>query len=164
MPRLRQKMGDSTSTIKVSLLGQGGTPLGHQNGGTQSPQQNYCSRVMGDAAFAPKNGGLNVHNESIAAQAKGDAARATILRDSTSTTKLLPPGDGGCRGCAKKWGTQCSHQKYCRSGEGGATLGQQKGGDSHFATNKYSYRRAMAPFSGEHEVAMLGLSKEPRLL
>ena len=50
---------------------------------------------MGDAAFAPKNGGLNIHNESIAAQAKGDAARATNLGDSTSTTKLLPPGNGG---------------------------------------------------------------------
>ncbi len=63
-----------------------------------------------------------------------------------------------------KWGTQHPHQKYCRLGEGGATLGQQKGGDSHFATNKYSYRWAAAPFSGEHEDAMLGPSKEPRLL
>jgi hypothetical protein len=48
---------------------------------------------MGNAAFAPKNGGLNIHNESIAARAKGDAARATNPGDSTSTTKLSLPGD-----------------------------------------------------------------------
>jgi hypothetical protein len=132
MPHLRQKMGDSTFTMKVLPLGQGGMPLGQQNWGTQRPQQNYCHQAMGDAAFAPKNGGLNIHNESIAAWAKGDAAWATNLGDSMSTTKkLLPPGNGGCHVCAKKWGTQCPHQKVLPLGQRGGHAQATKKGEAH---------------------------------
>ncbi len=121
-------MGDSTSTIEVLPLGQGGTLLGQQNWGTQCPQQNYCRRAMGDAAFAPKNGGLNVHIESIAAQAKGDAARATNLGDSTSTTKLFPPGNGGCRGCTKNGGPNVHTKSIAARAKGGPRLGNKRGG------------------------------------
>ena len=125
----RKKMVGATSTTKVLLLGRGGTPLGQKNRGTQCPQQDYCRRLMGDAAFVPKNGGLNVHNESIPTQVEGDATRATNLGDSTSTAiKLLPPGDGGCRLCAKKWGTQRPHQKYRHLCKGGPHSGNKKGG------------------------------------
>jgi hypothetical protein len=150
--------------MKVSLLGQGGTLLGQQNWGTQRPQQNCPHRAMGDAVFAPKNGGLNIHNESITARAKGDAAREKNLGYSTSTTKWSPPGNGGCRVCAKKLGDPTSTPKVLPLGKRGATLGQQKGGDSHFAMNKYSYQRAVAPFIGKQKDAMLCPSKEPRLL
>ncbi len=44
------------------------------------------------------NGGL----ERIAAQAMGDAARATKMGDSKSTTKVLPLG---------RWGMPCGQQK-----------------------------------------------------
>ena len=72
------KSGNSTSTSKATLPRQGGALLGLQKWGTQHPQHNY----NGGCCLCDKNGGLNVHNESITAQARGDTTWAK-MGDST---------------------------------------------------------------------------------
>jgi hypothetical protein len=130
MPHLCQKMGDSMFTMKVLLLGQGGMPLRQQNWGTQHPQQNYHPRALGDAAFAQKNGGLNVHNESIAIWAKGDAARATNLGYSMSTTtKIIAAGRWGMPCLCQKMGDPTSTPKVLSLGQrGGHAQATKRGG------------------------------------
>jgi hypothetical protein len=90
--------------MKISPLGRGGTPLGQKKGGTQRPQQDHCHRAMGDAVFVSKKGGLNVHNEGIAAWAKRDTAQMT------------------------KKGTQWPHQNYCRRAMGDAAFAPKNEG------------------------------------
>jgi hypothetical protein len=99
------------------------------NWGTQRPQGNYCRRAMGDAACAPKNGGLNVHNDSIAARVMGDAARATKLGGATSTTKLPLPGNGGCRVYTKNGGLNVHDESIAARARGDAA-GATNLGDS----------------------------------
>jgi hypothetical protein len=88
------QLGDSTSTRKLLPPGDGGCRV--------------CA----------KNGGLNVHNDSIAARAMGDAARVTRLGDATSTTKLLPPGNGGCRVCTKNGGLNVHNESIAARARG----------------------------------------------
>jgi hypothetical protein len=94
---------------------------------------------MGDAACAPKNGGLNVHNDSITARVMGDATRATKLGDATSTSKLLPPGNGGCRVCTKNGGLNVHSESLAAIGRGGMPLGQQTWG-THCPQQNYRHQ------------------------
>jgi hypothetical protein len=50
------------------------------------------------------------------------------LGDSTSTMKLLPLGDGGCRMCAKKMGDSMFTMTVSPLGQWGVPLGQQNWG------------------------------------
>jgi hypothetical protein len=143
MPHVHQKMGDSMSTINVLPLGQGGAPLGQQNWGTQCSQQNYCHWVMEDAAFTPKkNGGLNVHNESIAARAKGDTAWATKLGDSKSTMKSSLPGNG----FAKNGGLNIHNESIIARARG-MPLGQQNWGTQRPQQNYFCRAMRNAAFA-----------------
>jgi hypothetical protein len=68
-----------------------------------------------------------VRNERIAARVMGDAARATKMGDSKSTTKVSPLGNGGRRVGDKKGGTRSLQEKLL-IGRWGTPLGQQKWG------------------------------------
>ncbi len=123
-----KKMGDSMFTMIVMLLGQWGTPLGQQKTGGRNIHNKIIAAGQWGMLHVHQNGGLNIHNESIATRARGDAAWATNLGDSMSTTKLLPPGDGGSRVCAKKMGDSTSTMKLSPLRQEGTPLWQQNGG------------------------------------